>query len=675
MWKRLCGMAGLALAAVGAAGCRTAVPARLAPVAEPVRAAPAGIHTNKTAEDPLLRRAQAHAHYAAGVIADLNEQPALALEAFYQAALADPKDEQLVRRVAERCLRAGQPEKALEILRAALRGGKPSGALYALLGSTYAQLKRFDEASAANRKAIARAPTLLAGYRNQFFLLLETRKPQDALQWLDRAARVRKADPAFRIGVAELYVIYAQRFPTQRDAIHARAAAVLEGVEKLNPTNTLLRLQLADGFYAIGKPERAAPHYLAVVDRLDELPQARDLVRDRLVRIFLREGDRRRAAEQLQAIVRDDPSNAQAYYLLASLAAAERRWQEMADYLRKTILFRPEFEAAYYDLASAQLALGRPEDALATLETAAKKFPQNFALEFRLGLACRQLKRNADALRHFRSAELIALTSNTNLLNAPFYIQYGATLAADGDHAQAREYFQKAIRQQPDAPEVWTDIAATWLELNQTDEALAVLAEADKKFPPSFVRAYLLGSAERQRKNYAAALRHFLEAERIARERETNHLTHLFYFELGAVAERSGDYRRAEQFLEECLRLKPDFPDAQNYLGYMWADRGENLERARDLIEKAVRAEPENPAYLDSLGWVLFRLGQVEKGLEYIRQAIRLSREPDATLYDHLGDICAALGRMDEAREAWARSLSIEQNPAVQQKLDALRKP
>lgn len=662
-----------ALAAICAAGCRGVAPRPRVPYDTPRSAA--GASTNQAAADGVLRRAQAHAHYAAGIIAELNEQPALALEEFYQAALADPKDERLAALAAERCLRAGQPEKAVEILRAPIRHGKPSAGLYALLGSAHAQLKRWDEAAAANRKAIARAPGLLAGYRNQFFLLLETRKSGEALKLLDKAARVRQADPTFLIGVADLCAIYAQRFPTQREVVSARAEAVLDRADKLNPTNTLVRLQLADAFYKIGKPDRAAPHYLAVVDRLDELPQARELVRDRLVRIFLREGDRPRAAEQLQAIVRDDPSNAQAYYLLASLAAAERRWEEMADYLRKTILFRPEFEAAYYDLASAQLALGRPEEALATLETAAKKFPQNFALEFRLGLACRQLKRHSEALRHFRSAELIALTGNTNLLTAAFYIQYGAALASHGDQAQAREYFQKALRLQPDSPEVWTDVAATWLELNQTEEALAVLAEADKKFPPSFVRAYLFGSAHRQRKNYPEALRHFLEAERIARERETNHLTHLFYFELGATAERSGDFKRAEQFLEKCLRLKPDFPDAQNYLGYMWADRGENLQRARELIEQAVKAEPENPAYLDSLGWVLFRLGQTERALEYVREAIRLSRESDATLYDHLGDICAALGRMQEARDAWAKSLSIEQNPAVQKKLDALPKP
>ena len=47
------------------------------------------------------------------------------------------------------------------------------------------------------------------------------------------------------------------------------------------------------------------------------------------------------------------------------------------------------------------------------------------------------------------------------------------------------------------------------------------------------------------------------------------------------------------------------------------------------------------------------------------------SEEPDATLYDHLGDILAKLGRSAEARAAWEKSLSIEENVVVRKKVDA----
>ena len=46
------------------------------------------------------------------------------------------------------------------------------------------------------------------------------------------------------------------------------------------------------------------------------------------------------------------------------------------------------------------------------------------------------------------------------------------------------------------------------------------------------------------------------------------------------------------------------------------------------------------------------------------------SEEEDATLFDHLGDIYAVLGRQDKAREAWKKSLSLEPNEQVRKKLE-----
>ena len=46
----------------------------------------------------------------------------------------------------------------------------------------------------------------------------------------------------------------------------------------------------------------------------------------------------------------------------------------------------------------------------------------------------------------------------------------------------------------------------------------------------------------------------------------------------------------AEKYFEKCLQLAPDFADAMNYLGYMWAEHGVKLAQARELIEKALAA-------------------------------------------------------------------------------------
>jgi tetratricopeptide (TPR) repeat protein len=82
-----------------------------------------------------------------------------------------------------------------------------------------------------------------------------------------------------------------------------------------------------------------------------------------------------------------------------------------------------------------------------------------------------------------------------------------------------------------------------------------------------------------------------------------------------------------------------------------------------------VELEPNNAAFLDSLGWVLFQLNQPKAALTYMLRAIEKSDEPDATLYDHLGDIYAALDESERAREDWQKSLSVELNEKIKEKL------
>jgi predicted negative regulator of RcsB-dependent stress response len=53
-----------------------------------------------------------------------------------------------------------------------------------------------------------------------------------------------------------------------------------------------------------------------------------------------------------------------------------------------------------------------------------------------------------------------------------------------------------------------------------------------------------------------------------------------------------------------------------------------------------------------------------------MERALKESEKPDATLLDHHGDILWELGRHEEARAAWRKSLEIEASDAIREKLD-----
>ncbi len=559
-WKES-GLAGV-LALSLLAGCNATGPAPEAAAPAVGKAMPRAQSREDEGDRVSEQRAEAHAHYGAALIHEMNDERAEALEEFTQAASKDPDHEYLALEVTRRLILAKELDKALSLLTNATARASASGRLFAQLGLVYAQLDKTVPAIEADRIAIKKSPLSFTGYRNLFLIYIRNKQYDEAHKVLDQALKQPGTATEFLIELAELYMGLGRQAPTRMEESRTDALAALDRAAQSKPADPDVRLRLADGFNALGQPEKASALYLDLLRQYPDSPIVRTGVRAKLIDIYLRGKDRSRATEQLEVLVRDEPNNALAYYILGSLAYEDKKMDRAADYFKKAILFKPDFEQAYYDLATAQLGLNRGKEAFEALQQAREKFGDNFGVEFLTGIARRMLKEYGEALKAFTAAELIAQTTDRKRLNE------------------------------------------------------------------------------------------------------------FFYFQMASTYERKGDIEQAVKYFEKTLDLAPNFAEALNYLGYMWAERGENLDRARDLIEKALKQEPENAAYLDSLGWVLFKQGRPEEALGHLLKAIELTAEPDPTLFDHLGDIYAALKEPDKAREAWRKSLALEPNEKIQKKLD-----
>jgi tetratricopeptide (TPR) repeat protein len=271
---------------------------------------------------------------------------------------------------------------------------------------------------------------------------------------------------------------------------------------------------------------------------------------------------------------------------------------------------------------------------------------------------------------HQRATEQLQAILRDDPANSIAYFYLGTIASDEKKPAEAIEHFRKVILLTPDFEPAYYDLAGAQLSLDKSTDAIETLQAARKRFPQSFALEYWLGMAYSQQKAHAEAIRHYSTAEIIAAATDPKRLDRFFYFQLGAAHERNQDYDQAEKCFRRSLELAPDFAESQNYLGYMWAERGIKLDEARELIEKAVKAQPKNAAYLDSLGWVLFRLNQPKAALEHLLKASELLTEPDPTVWDHLGDVYDALNQPDKAREAWEKSIQLESNDAIRKKLE-----
>ncbi|MDB6111832.1 MAG: Tetratricopeptide 2 repeat protein [Pedosphaera sp.] len=257
-----------------------------------------------------------------------------------------------------------------------------------------------------------------------------------------------------------------------------------------------------------------------------------------------------------------------------------------------------------------------------------------------------------------------------NPANARAYYFLGSLAYEAKKMPEAEDYYQKALVLGDDFEQGYYDLAGVQISLDHAKAALDTLKKAQAKFRENFMNEFLIGLAYNREKDFTNAVIHYTSAELLARASEPKRLSQYFYFQAGSAYERKGDFDGAEQYFGKALELSPDFPEALNYFGYMLADRGVKLDRAREMIEKAVKLEPKNPAYLDSLGWVLYKMKEPGEALPQILKAVELTEEADATLYDHLGDVYAALHETEKAREAWRKSLTVEPNEQIKKKLE-----
>jgi len=272
-----------------------------------------------------------------------------------------------------------------------------------------------------------------------------------------------------------------------------------------------------------------------------------------------------------------------------------------------------------------------------------------------------------------RQLEAVGRENPTNP-NVQFYL--GRVFFSERNLARAQECFERTLLLDPDFFPVYFELTRLMLTQSNPKAALGFLskARAREKFRPNFTTEFYSALVHSQLKDYAQALKHITEAEVIARANDGSaNLSREFYYQYGSILERNGDRKEAVRIFRKALEISPDYAEALNYLGYMWAEKGENLVEAKDMIQRALKADPDNAAFLDSMGWVLFKLNQPKEALGYLLSSIQKSEEPDPTLFEHLGDVYAALGQRDKAKEAWKKSLELEPNPGITLKLQELQ--
>lgn len=602
----------------------------------------------------------------------------------YSALRADAaSDPEIILRRAFAAQVQGDDAEAVRSFEEFFRTGRESGHARAEYAKTLARVNRFEEANDQARRAMLLDPRNSDYVVMNVELLRRAGQKKKALELLEDMVNVIPGDAGIEFHLAELYNDMGRSAEAR-----VRYTQVLFHVRPVAANGPFYRSvslwRLAVLYYRESDFDRARFYLLRYIKYNPERLYAHYMLG---FNIYFRQGEYEKARRELEFIVQRDPR----------LAAEESLDLDDVNFALGQIYFienDPRYLRYLGDLANKRkgdlllgalvdVGKGENEKAVRFLAPFATKHGDHFVARIALVRAVGKMGRPDIHIEELIRVSRLALTMNVNRIGI--------------------ELCEEALLESSKNPEIVFDqpetlrlIASHYEEMKQPHRAILYLDKAEKaaaagkdertqeqKDQHSLWMARLLGQSGVRRFNESLEILEGLMERPTALVLSTRGLVYLeageadkstadftraiemdgsktaYYYFRALAHHQKGRSAEAEADLRKVLSDRPDFADANNFLGYLMADRGAELEESLRLIQKAIDASPANAAYQDSLGWVYYRMGRFEEARNHLELAALLLEEAgseEAEIYDHLGDIYVKLSKPAEAVSAWQKA-------------------
>jgi tetratricopeptide (TPR) repeat protein len=331
--------------------------------------------------------------------------------------------------------------------------------------------------------------------------------------------------------------------------------------------------------------------------------------------LYKDQGNTTKIIQLYEDILRRNPNNIRASIELGFYYQQQGMTQKAQQILRKLGLrSQNEFEVV---ITVIQLYIDpkKYDDALVVVKGMQKGLPDSPDLNHLAGIAYYQLKNYDQAIVHFKKVT-----------------------------PQSR-FFEDAV----------VHVAFILQEKGKNEEAINFLTAAIEKDPENSDFKYYLGTFYEETGDLESAEKFIRQA--IEKEPENPR----YFFRLGVVYDKGKKKQASMKAMRKVIELDPKHANALNYLGYTYADLGQNLDEAERLIRQALKYKPDDGYITDSLGWVYYKKGQFDKALHYLKRAVELVPD-DPIMLEHIGDAYLKLNDKPNALKYYRKSLKIKEN-------------
>jgi len=568
--------------------------------------------------------------------------------------------------LAKTLLALGKPGDAQRVLTRIAAAQQADAETLALLGDTNIQLGDLPAAERYYRDALQNhngGPAILrrlgmtqfqSGRRDQALGTLEA--------LVDNTKGAASADTALLLGL--LYY--------SEDRFN-EAGGIAERLTEENPKNYTARNLLGLVTLAKGDAAKGREILEAVVA---EEPAFRP-ARYNLIKLDIAQGRDAAAAAALQEMIARDPMDVRALLESARFAQARGDQRVAIAHLEKVRELEPKNILAMVELINAYLATDQVPQALNRAVELDRAVPNTFVVKDAVARAQVAGGATTDAAITLKDVNRLAGDDPERL------IYTGRLQSLIGSNEDAAWSFTKALTVQPDNLTARIDLATSLYRQRKLEDAETEANRVLEREPRSVRGLSLLADIRMVQRRTADAIDLYRQAQTVTdtspvvvglhralmtagrqdealqaiRDWNAKHpdvplVMDLLASHLQFVGDRAG----ALELRERLVEISPSDANAWKNLAASLANV--DNERALKAALQAQQLAPNDPGVLDAVGWTFVQIGELDKGLSNLREA--LARDAgNPTIRYHLGVALQEYGNLSGARREFEQALKL----------------
>lgn len=503
----------------------------------------------------------------------------------------------------------GDPGKAVQLYRAALKVDPTNAAAMFELAKIYHQAQQGAEALAMAKKAVVTDKTNI-WYR---FLLADLSTQLGDLP-----------------GATKAYQGILQQWP-ERYEVYFGLADVLSKQGKIADAQKVYR----------DLEKRTGPSEELVMREYDMLVGANEIDK---------------ARELLERTIAADPQNTRYYGMLAEVYQELGQDDKALELYKKAIAADPDDSMTRISLAQFYYDKGELQEGFDQLREAFSDPDLDIDPKMQLLLGFYQMTGagrpdSTNLLLVEQSHQLIDVLKKAHPTSGKPWSIEGDLFTREKKPEQAQVSFREALVYEQDKFPIWS--ALLQLDYQLTDwKALHEDATKAAELFPTQPELYLYdGIALNQLKRDDEAIEALIMGRDLVVDNKP--LEAQFWSLLGDSYNTEKEFAKSDEAYEKALAINEKDAGVLNNWAYYLSVRGEQLEKAEKMSHKANDLVPGTATYMDTYAWILYKEGKYPEAREWQEKAITANGRVDGVLLEHYGDILFKLGDAKAALEQW----------------------